>query len=184
MINKIVKIYSDGAATMNNVDGKYIRGRGGSAIAVVDKDNNVIYTENKGFDNTTNNYCELYAIFMALAYFHNHNHNRILFTKTLDNYVDYKDLNKDNACERELEIYSDSAYCINMLKSGGWIYSWNKNGWTRGKKHEPIENLEIIKKIWELMQNIKVTFIKVKGHSGNKINELVDKLAVEAKENN
>lgn len=68
-----------------------------------------------------------------------------------------------------------------MLKENGWIYSWEKNGWTRGKKHEPIENLPIIKKIWELLDD-DVTFIKVKGHSGNLYNELVDKMAVEAKE--
>ena len=32
----------------------------------------------------------------------------------------------------------------------------------------------------EKMKDIKINFIKVKGHSGNKYNDLVDKLAGEA----
>ena len=56
-----------------------------------------------------------------------------------------------------------------------------KNGWTRGKKHEPIENLEIIQKIYKYLLNDNITFVKIKGHSGNVGNELVDKLAVAAK---
>ena len=111
------------------------------------------------FNNTTNNYCELYAILMALSYCS----------------VNYSN---DNI----FEINSDSAYCVNMLKENGWIYSWAKNGWTRGKKREPIENLELIKQIWNYMQELNVKFVKVKGHSGNKDwNDYVDKLAVKAK---
>ena len=56
-----------------------------------------------------------------------------------------------------------------------------RNGWTRGKKHEPIENLEVIQKIYKYLLNDDVTFVKIKGHSGNVGNELVDKLAVAAK---
>ena len=151
-------IYSDGAATMKCINGEYQRENGGAAMAVI-QDEKVIYEETKYFENTTNNYCELYAILMALKYFK-------------------KEQSKDI-----LKIYSDSAYCVNMLKSGGWIYSWAKNGWTRGKKHEPIENLEIIKEIYSYLEKSKnIDFIKVKGHSGEKDwNDYVDKLAVKAK---
>ena len=151
-------IYSDGAATMKCVNGEYQRENGGAAMAVI-QDEKVIYEETKHFENTTNNYCELYAILMALKYFK-------------------KEQSKDI-----LKIYSDSTYCVNMLKSGGWIYSWAKNGWTRGKKHEPIENLEIIKEIYSYLEKSKnIDFIKVKGHSGEKDwNNYVDKLAVKAK---
>ena len=151
-------IYTDGAATMKYIDGEYVRCNGGAAIVVVDNDNNIIYSESKGFKNTTNNYCELYAIFMALNYC------------------------KENCSENNVEIYSDSAYCVNMLNKNGWIYSWAKNGWTRGKKRESIENLELIKQIWNYMQELNIKFVKVKGHSGNKDwNDYVDKLAVKAK---
>ena len=151
-------IYSDGAATMKCINGEYQRENGGAAMAVI-QDEKVIYEETKYFENTTNNYCELYAILMALKYFK-------------------KEQSKDI-----LKIYSDSTYCVNMLKSGGWIYSWAKNGWTRGKKHEPIENLEIIKEIYSYLEKSKnIDFIKVKGHSGEKDwNNYVDKLAVKAK---
>lgn len=151
-------IYTDGAATMKCVSGEYVRGNGGAAMAVVDNDNNIIYSENKSFKNTTNNYCELYAIFMALNYC------------------------KENCSEDSVEIYSDSAYCVNMLNKNGWVYSWEKNNWTRGKKHEKIENVEIIKEIFNLIQQFNVSFIKVKGHSNDENNNYVDKLAVAAKE--
>lgn len=52
------------------------------------------------------------------------------------------------------------------------------------KKHEPIENLEIIKKIWQYLDN-NIEFIKVKGHAhNNDWNAFVDKLAVKGKTDN
>ena len=162
-MNKII-CFTDGAATMTKVNGEYVRGAGGSAFAVVSEDLNEVYhSDFQHFDNTTNNHCELYAILMALKYCH------------------------ENYSDRPIEIRSDSAYCVNMLKPDGWVYSWEKNGWTRGKKHEKIENLELIKYIYEKIKELEdnfhsVTFIKVAGHSGNKINEIVDRAAVAAKE--
>ena len=156
-MNKII-CFTDGAATMTKVNEEYVRGAGGSAFAVVSEDLNEVYhSDSQHFDNTTNNHCELYAILMALQYCH------------------------ENYSGRPIEIRSDSAYCVNMLKSSGWVYGWEKNGWTRGKKHEPIENLEIIQEIYRYLLNDDVTFVKIKGHSGNVGNELVDKLAVAAK---
>ena len=156
-MNKII-CFTDGAATMTKVNGEYTRGSGGSAFAVVSEDLNEVYhSDSQHFDNTTNNHCELYAILMALKYCH-------------ENYSDHP-----------VEIRSDSAYCVNMLKPGGWVYGWEKNGWTRGKKHEPIENLEVIQEIYKYLLNDNITFVKIKGHSGNVGNELVDKLAVAAK---
>lgn len=157
-MNNIIKIYSDGAATMKNINGEYIRCSGGAAMAIVNEQNDIIYSASKHFDNTTNNFCELYAILMALSYC------------------------SANYPTEKIEIYSDSAYCVNMLKENGWVYSWEKNNWTRGKKHEKIENVEIIKDIFNFIQKLDVSFVKVKGHSNDKINDYVDKLAVAAKE--
>jgi ribonuclease HI len=153
----MLKFYTDGASTMKKINNEWIRCNGGAAMVCINDENKIIAEYKRGFKSTTNNYCELHAIYLALSYWNN------------------------NYPNEEIEIYSDSAYCVNMLKENGWIYSWEKNGWTRGKKHEPIENLPIIKKIWELLDD-DVTFIKVKGHSGNLYNELVDKMAVEARE--
>lgn len=151
--------YTDGAASMKCVNGECIRESGGAAFISIDN-NEIIYEETKHFNQTTNNFCELYAIYMALKHFHN-------------NFL-------DSDC---LKIHCDSAYCVNMLKPGGWVYGWVRNGWTRGKKHEPIENLEIIKEIYSYLEKSKnIEFIKVKGHSGKKDwNDYVDKLAVKAK---
>lgn len=156
MRTKTIIYYTDGAASMKCVNGEYIRENGGAAFILIDN-NEIIYEETKHFNQTTNNFCELYAIYMALKHFHN-------------NF-----LNSD--C---LKIYCDSAYCVNMLNKNGWVYNWKKNNWK--KKNGEIQNLELIKKIFSLIENSNISFKKVKGHSGEKdLNDYVDKLAVKAK---
>lgn len=78
----------------------------------------------------------------------------------------------------EVELYSDSAYLVNGFTQG-WIYNWNKNNWYTANK-EPVKNKEIWKKIYDLTNIHKVTFIKVKGHSDNEFNNRCDELAREA----
>lgn len=153
--------FTDGAATIRNVNGQYVREAGGWAWALV-QNNEIIKWNSGGSKKTTNNEQELTAIMEALSY----------------------------ACKNTTQgdivrIYSDSAYCINIFTQ--WVNGWKANGWTRGKKHEPIENLEIIKTIYEMtfsLENsfIAVDWIKVKGHSDNEFNNFVDRKAVEAKE--
>ena len=75
----------------------------------------------------------------------------------------------------EVEIYSDSSYVVNCFNNG-WIYNWMKNNWkTSGK--EPVKNKELWQELYNLIQNHKVTFIKVKGHSDNEFNNRCDFLA-------
>lgn len=157
----IYEFYTDGACTLNCNNGKYSKGPGGWAWALI-KDNEVTNWKNGGSPKTTNNEQELTAIMEALSY----------------------------ACKNTTQcdvvrIFSDSAYCINIFTQ--WINGWKANGWTRGKKHEPIENLETIKTIYEMafsLENsfIAVEWVKVKGHSNNEFNNFVDQKAVEAKE--
>lgn len=52
--------------------------------------------------------------------------------------------------------------------------------------NKPIENLEIIKEIWNIIKELEniqceILFVKVKGHSNNVLNNEADRLAVEAK---
>ena len=47
----MIKIYSDGAATMKCINGEYQRENGGAAMAVI-QDEKVIYEETKHFENT------------------------------------------------------------------------------------------------------------------------------------
>ena len=68
---------------------------------------------------------------------------------------------------KKATIYSDSAYCINILTS--WIYSWSKNNW-KTSKGETIKNLDIILSLYKYY-NInffinQIVFTKVKGHDG------------------
>ena len=157
----MVKIYTDGAASMEQINGEYKRAAGGWAFAVV-KDDSIIYWEHGRQVNSSNNAMELTAINCALHYC----------------------LNKISG--EGVEIYCDSAYCVNIFSS--WIEAWKRNGWTRGKKHEPIENLGLIMNIDNLISELKkkfveVKFIKVKGHSNDKFNNFVDEKAVKAKQN-
>lgn len=162
----IYEYYTDGACTLKKTDNGYEKGPGGWAFAQV-KDNKPIFSDGGHEDNTTNNAMELKAIYQALGHYIIHYYS----DKTYDT----------------VKIYSDSAYCVNMLKDKGWVYSWSTNNWTRGKKHEPIENLDLIKEIYEILIKLRegfreVEFIKVVGHSDNELNNYVDQLAVEVKE--
>lgn len=152
--------WTDGAASLNKINGQYVREAGGWAWALI-QDDNLITSANGSEATTTNNAMELTAINQALRH----------------------------ACKNTTQgdmvyIYSDSAYCINIFTS--WVSGWKLNSWTRGKKHEPIENLDLIKEIDEMVFSLENSFIgvrwvKVKGHSNNKWNNYVDELAVKAK---
>lgn len=68
-----------------------------------------------------------------------------------------------------LTIYSDSQYCIGCAVQG-WKRKKNKEMWKEFDKQ-----YERVKKLCPDIQ-----FIHVKGHDGDKYNEIVDKLAVTA----
>jgi ribonuclease HI len=74
-----------------------------------------------------------------------------------------------------VELYSDSAYLVNAFNSG-WIKGWKSNGWRNSDKDE-VRNRDL----WEILDRLaaihEVTWIKVKGHSDNELNNRCDKLA-------
>lgn len=76
----------------------------------------------------------------------------------------------------EVFVYSDSAYVVNSIEKG-WIYSWKKNGWKKSDKKE-VKNIELWERLLKLMEIHKVTFLKVKGHSDDELNNRCDRLAV------
>lgn len=75
-----------------------------------------------------------------------------------------------------VEIYSDSQYVVNAF-SLGWLDNWQRQGW-KGADKKPIKNIELWKELLDLTNKHCVTFIKVKGHSGNEYNNKCDKIAV------
>lgn len=75
-------------------------------------------------------------------------------------------------------IYSDSAYVINAFLQN-WFAGWERRGW-KNAKGQPVENQDLWQKLRQLASDRKVRWVKVKGHSGNPLNEAADKLAVAA----
>lgn len=78
-----------------------------------------------------------------------------------------------------IQLYSDSAYMINSLRNEWWK-DWDKNGWLK-KNGQPTPNSLLWKELIELLKINQVDFIKVKAHSGDKLNDYCDKLAKEAR---
>lgn len=77
-----------------------------------------------------------------------------------------------------VKVHSDSALIINAFTKG-WIQNWQKNGWKKADK-KPVENRELWEEMIHYVNEHKVSWIKVKGHSDNELNNRVDQLAVEA----
>ena len=75
-------------------------------------------------------------------------------------------------------LYTDSQYLVNAMEKG-WAKKWQANGWMRNKK-EPALNPDLWERLLTLCQYHKVTFLWVRGHSGNPENERCDQLAVAA----
>ena len=143
-------IYIDGSCRGNGSKNS----KGGFGIVIFDENRNLIDAYQEQFENVTNNQMELKAFLKTFE---------LLNTK-------YKN--------QQATIYSDSAYCVNILSS--WIHKWSKNNW-KNSKNETIKNLDIISSLYEYY-NInffinQIYIIKVDGHKGDIGNELADALA-------
>lgn len=77
----------------------------------------------------------------------------------------------------KVDLYTDSQYLRQGIMQ--WIHGWKKRGWKNAQKKD-VKNRDLWEKIDSLVERHDVTFHWVKGHSGDKKNERVDKLAVEA----
>lgn len=78
-----------------------------------------------------------------------------------------------------LLVVSDSTYVVNCFRDR-WHEGWTARGWTTSAK-KPVANRDL----WEpfvslVVERGDVAFRWVKGHSGDEMNDLVDRLAVEA----
>lgn len=75
-------------------------------------------------------------------------------------------------------LHSDSSYIVNAFNQN-WINNWIRKGWrTSGKKE--VANIDLWKQLIELSKKHHITWIKVKGHSNDKYNNIADELAVNA----
>ncbi len=98
----------------------------------------------KGYYSTTNNRMEILAVIEPLA------------TLTTPHHVN---------------IHTDSQYTIDGATK--WIKGWVKRGWKRRDEGD-VKNRDLWEEIMDVMRMHKVTFTKVKGHSGDHYNEMAD----------
>ena len=77
-----------------------------------------------------------------------------------------------------VELYSDSKYLTDAFNQH-WIENWLKRGWKKADK-TPVLNVDLWERLLKAMEPHDVTWIWVKGHAGNPINERCDKLATAA----
>jgi len=75
----------------------------------------------------------------------------------------------------KVKLHSDSAYLVNAFTQG-WIENWQRNGWLNAKK-EPVSNADLWRQLIAFGDIHDIEWIKVKGHSDNKLNNRCDALA-------
>ena len=78
---------------------------------------------------------------------------------------------------KKIEIYSDSAYVVNSINKE-WIKKWKRNFW-KNSKGDDVKNRDLWELLNEQLHDLShvITFVKVRGHSGDKNNDYVDKVA-------
>jgi ribonuclease HI len=85
-------------------------------------------------------------------------------------------------------VYSDSAYVIQGATN--WMKSWKKTNWKRTETKKinnkkttlkvDVKNIDLWKRISQLIELHEVIFFQVRGHSGHIENERCDQLALTA----
>jgi ribonuclease HI len=82
--------------------------------------------------------------------------------------------------EGALEIVSDSAYVVNCF-AARWWEGWERRGWKNAQRQD-VANQDLWRPLVEAHKAApgRLTFRWVKGHAGDPMNDLVDRLAVEA----
>ncbi len=100
-----------------------------------------------GDPNTTNNRMELQAAISALSA-----------------------LNR--SCK--VDLYTDSQYMRKGITE--WVFKWQQNNWQTSAK-KPVQNADLWKLLVQATERHTIEWHWVKGHAGNKYNEIVDRLA-------
>tara|TARA_Y100000590_G_scaffold15346_1_gene18440 strand:- start:1044 stop:1490 length:447 start_codon:yes stop_codon:yes gene_type:complete len=127
---------------------------GWAAIILEDKEKKELFGGEKL---TTNNRMELTAAIKALEY--------------------CVQQEKGQLSLKQVQIFTDSSY----LKDGItlWINNWEKNNWKTADKKN-VKNIDLWKKLKELVKLCPAEWRWIKGHSENPMNDLADKLAKKA----
>jgi len=130
-------------------------GPGGWAAIIIGKDE--VKKIFGGEKLTTNNRMELTATINALEYLEKQETNQLSL--------------------KQIEIYTDSKYVQEGITV--WINNWERNNWKTSDKKN-VKNVDLWKKLKELVKSISIEWYWVKGHSNDTMNSLADKLARDA----
>ncbi|MCF8587343.1 ribonuclease HI [Gordonia sp. HY285] len=74
-------------------------------------------------------------------------------------------------------LYTDSSYVRNGITK--WVAGWVRNGWKSSSK-QPVKNTDLWQELIEAEKGHTVEWRWVKGHAGDKYNEIADSLATSA----
>ncbi len=79
-----------------------------------------------------------------------------------------------------LLVMSDSTYVVNCFRQKWWV-GWERRGW-RNAQGKPVANQDLWKDLLALALDPSrpVSFEWVKGHSGDRMNDVVDQMATQA----
>jgi ribonuclease HI len=156
-----LKIYTDGGCSGNP-------GPGGWAYVIIEESGETegrvqqkspgpykIVAEKWGAENnTTNNRMELGAVIAAL-----------------------ESLAELALSPEKVAVFTDSQYVQKGMTL--WLRSWKRNNWrTSGK--EPVKNQDLWRRLDELSGCFSISWIWVKGHAGDELNERCDRMTQEA----
>lgn len=72
----------------------------------------------------------------------------------------------------KVEFHTDSQYVKNGITT--WIAGWKKKGWRRGK--EELKNVDLWKRLDAAVQRHSIRWFWIRGHAGDKYNEICDQL--------
>jgi ribonuclease HI len=81
----------------------------------------------------------------------------------------------------EIELFSDSKYVLDGITK--WIDGWKAKGWKTASKQQ-VKNQDLWVELDLERSRHKIEFTWVKGHNGDKYNEIADELATMAIKNN
>ena len=74
----------------------------------------------------------------------------------------------------EVVLHTDSQYVMKGITE--WIRGWKAKGWKTAAR-EPVKNVDLWKKLDEVVRTHDIDWIWVKGHAGHDGNERADELA-------
>jgi ribonuclease HI/ribosomal protein S27AE len=81
---------------------------------------------------------------------------------------------------KQVTLYSDSKYLVDAM-TNQWVRKWEDSSWVR-KGGQRVPNQDLWKKLLTLGEIHAITYVWVKGHAGDKYNEIADSLSYAARE--